>query len=717
MLDRIIRSSTARPKRTIAVWLVVGLALAALGGLKAYSVTTDDTARFLPQASESAKALRYGQEAFGVQEGSSTVTVLLARADGRALTAADRGRIPGLATAMARWRPDLEPLRDETEGVDTAGRAGRVLGAEAGPTADGGRFALVGVRWRANTTDPAAQKAYAQFRDAVADRANAAGLRAGFTGGIASAHDDAKAGEVRQVVGSALLFAAVVGLSGLFLHGALAAVLPLLTILVVAGAASGLVVLAAMAFGFALDGSTPQLITVVLLGIGVDYFLFLVFRLRERLRAGDDARTAATHAATRVGPVIASAALAIVVAFATLGIARFGQFRVLGPSVAISVLVMLLAGVTLMPAIVAVTGRRLFWPSKRWAAEPDGGAAARLGTAIARRPGRFAVATLALLALLSGAALATHLDYDLAGGGPATSASRTADEIARSLPQGASDPQQVYVRADAPLSAGALAPLRRRLAAVDGVGTASAPVLTPDRRGARIDVALDATSMSAAGMAIARGPLRTAAHGATPEGSVALVGGNAAVYADVSDAIDHDLRLVFPIAAGLILLILLLVLRSVLAPLYLLAAVALEFAATLGATVLLFQVLGGADGVAFTLPLVLFLFVVALGTDYNILMTARLREEMLSGTPPRQAVADAVRRTAPTVAAAGLVLASCFGTLVFEVDAGSRQMGFAMALGILLAALVVSTILVPALTALVGTRAWWPSRARGAAGR
>jgi putative drug exporter of the RND superfamily len=134
--------------------------------------------------------------------------------------------------------------------------------------------------------------------------------------------------------------------------------------------------------------------------------------------------------------------------------------------------------------------------------------------------------------------------------------------------------------------------------------------------------------------------------------------------------------------------------------------VVLEFAATLGAAVLVFQQIGGEAGVAFILPLTLFLFVVALGTDYNILMTARLREEMLAGKPVREAVGDAVRHVAPAVGAAGLVLASSFGTLILESGQASREQGFAMAFGILLASLVVSSILVPALTALVGRRAW-----------
>jgi putative drug exporter of the RND superfamily len=324
-----------------------------------------------------------------------------------------------------------------------------------------------------------------------------------------------------------------------------------------------------------------------------------------------------------------------------------------------------------------------------------------------------ASAALAVLVALSTAALGTKMSYDMTAGATQTAATRTADKIAASLPEGASDPQEVYVKATRALSAAELAPLGRALEQVEGVGAVGAPVLTPDRRGARIDVALEARSISKAAMDSARGPLRQAAHEAAPAGTVAMVGGTAAIFADVSDSVERDMRLIFPIAVLLIGAILVATLRSALAPLYLLGAVALEFTATLGAAVAVFQVLGDQTGVAFTLPLVLFLFVVALGTDYNILMTARLREEMLAGRSVRDAVAEAVRHVGPAIAAAGLVLASSFATLLLASGEASKQLGFATAFGILLASLVVSTILVPALTALAGRRAWWPGRVTG----
>jgi putative drug exporter of the RND superfamily len=710
MFSRVIKFATSRPKRVIALWLVVAFGLTFVSTGFGYKVVTDDTAQFLPKGSESAQAMEYARTAFGEQKGTRTVSMLVKRTDGQALTPADRAKAASLATEMPRWRVDEDRPALQNQFGDLGERAGRIVAGQAGPLAPDGRFQLVGLQWKGNTTDPVAQEFFHQVRDRAQHVAAGADLRVGFTGGVASRADEVKASEGKRGLSQALLLGSVVVLSLLFFRGPLAALIPVVAIYLVASAASGLVVLAALAFGFTLDAETPQLITVVLIGIGVDYFLFLLFRLRERLRLGEDRRTAAAQAASRVGPVIASAALAIVAAFATMLLAEFGQFRVIGPAVAISVLVMLVAGVTLMPAIAAVTGRALFWPSRSWARDHDDGPAARLGRGIARSPGPVALAVITALVLVSSFALGTRMSYDQGDhGGPVTAATRTADEIAGALSKGASDPQQVYVKSvDGKLSLARLEPLSERLARVDGVSAVGRPVLTPDRHGARLEVTLKDGPLTSNAMRIVRGPLGDTARQAAPAGTATLIGGTAMIYADVSVAVNRDMRLIFPVAAGLILFILFGTLRSAVAPLYLLGAVVLEFAATLGAAVLVFQQLGGASGISFVLPLVLFLFVVALGTDYNILMTARLREEMLAGKPVRTAVADAVRHVAPAVAAAGLVLATSFGTLMLESSEVAKQQGFAMAFGILLASLVVSSILVPALTALAGRRAWWP---------
>ena len=357
------------------------------------------------------------------------------------------------------------------------------------------------------------------------------------------------------------------------------------------------------------------------------------------------------------------------------------------------------------------TGRKLFWPAKAWQQDRLDGPATRIGAFVGHRPGRVALLSAGFLAAFAVAATGVKMNYD-AGTATTTPAARVESQIARVLPRGVIDPQHIYVSSSRALTPAALAAMRERLAHVAHVAQVSRPQFSPGARAAEIDVALDVGSTTSVALKLAGsgGALRDAVHATTPAGAVALVGGTASVFADVSSSISSDLHVIFPVAAILILLILIAMLRSLVAPLYLLAAVGLEFAATLGASVVVFQHAGSQPGLAFTLPLVLFLFVVAIGTDYNMLIADRLREEFASGMAPRQAVAAAIRNAAPPIAAAGLVLAISFGSLMIYDDRATKQMGFGMAFGILFAAFVVSTLLVPALTALVGRGAWWPSQ-------
>ena len=212
-----------------------------------------------------------------------------------------------------------------------------------------------------------------------------------------------------------------------------------------------------------------------------------------------------------------------------------------------------------------------------------------------------------------------------------------------------------------------------------------------------------------------RGSIMPGAHAAAPVGTYALVGGTTAVYADIQRAVNHDYAVVFPVAAVIILLILMLLLRSVVAPWYLLASVGLGFGATLGASVLVFQMLQHQSGLVFLLPIYMYLFVVALGTDYNILMIARLREEMREGRDARQAAAMALRHTGPAIGAAGLILAGTFASLMLAGNTILAQVGFAVSSGIAIAAFVMAMFFAPSITALLGQRAWWPGHGDRAA--
>jgi RND superfamily putative drug exporter len=463
-------------------------------------------------------------------------------------------------------------------------------------------------------------------------------------------------------------------------------------------------------FDFEVGTELTTLLTVVLFGIGTDYILFLLFRFRERLRAGDDPKVAVATAVERVGEAIASAAGVVIIAFSAMLLASLGFFTTLGPGLAVAVALMLLAALTLIPALLALTGPRVFWPSKSWQRPPRASVFGRLGRLVARRPALVALASGAMVVALASGTLGFRQNYDFVSQLPSDTESRRAfTDLQSGFPAGTLNPTQVFVRGDQPLDEATLQRLGASLQRVEGVGQILPPQLSPDRRVGQVDLLLTMNPSSAEALDLI-GPLREAAHAAAPPGTTVLVGGTTSATADLRAATGRDLRVIFPVAGILIAIILALLLRSVIAPIYLMLAVMGGYAASLGAAVFIFQGLSGEPGVLFLLPILVYLFVVAIGTDYNILMIARLREEAADGNDPRQAADLAVEHAGPSVVSAGVILAGTFGSLLLARVAFLTQMGAAVTVGIVLAAFVISVFLVAAVTALIGTRAWWPGR-------
>ncbi|WP_242893607.1 MMPL family transporter [Actinomadura litoris] len=689
MFARLGRMVVGHPWRVIAVWVVAAVAVIALSpGLP----TSNDESDFLPGHYESVRARKVQDAAFP-DTFTPAAVVVVGRADGRPLTAADSARVAGIARSARDAH--LKDVAELVPGPPSPNRLVQTIAVRMPPDV--------------GTATPEAADAARALRGELKRLTAGTGLRARTTGAASATLDDRESsGDADLLVMLATLVLILVLLLAIF-RSPVTALLPIVVLAVLSQVANGLIAATVRALGLQADSSASQLLIVVLFGVGTDYILFLMFRYRERLRAGDDPKTAMVGALTRVGEAITSAAGVVIIAFLAMTLSTLSLFRSWGPSLAIAVTVTLLGGLTLVPAVVSLLGTKVFWPSKAWRREPEAARFARVGASLARHPALYASVAGGILAVLAAGSFGFRPDFDLAAGAlPSSAESRVAlQDLQKGLPAGATDPTHVYLTGRK-LDRAALTRFGDRLKAVEGVGEVAPPQVSPDGGTAGFAVVLSSAPESARALDTVRGPLRRTAREAAPEGTDALVGGSTAVFVDIRSAMNRDYSIVFPAAAALIFVVLALLLRSLVAPWYLLASVGLGFGATLGASALLFQQVGGKPGLLFHLPLIMYMFVVALGTDYNILIMARLREEAREGAAPRPALAAAIRHTGPTIGAAGLILTGSFAALMLAGNQVLVEVGFAISFGIAVAAFVMALFVTPGLTALIGHRAWWP---------
>jgi RND superfamily putative drug exporter len=595
------------------------------------------------------------------------------------------------------------------------------------------------------------------------------GLQLNLTGQLAIATDSDAATAHSQNLTQLLSILFIIALL-LFAFRALLA--PLVTLLP-AGlvlALAGPVIAAASHIGVQVSIITELILVVLVLGAGTDYGLFLVFRVREEIRRGLEPRDAVVRAVETVGESITFSALIVIGALLSLVIAQFGFYQGLGPALAIGIGLMLLAGLTLLPALLAILGRAVFWPSNLRVREtPQVGFWGRVAAAFVRRPALTAVVGVGIFAALAlGSLGTTTAGFADQVSGPSGSDSAigqsvlnqhfpsagtlTSTEVVMVFPGSVfADPAQL-VAAQHNLAASSgftsvIGPLDPNgptgptLTATDittlhqelgwpftpGAAATVSPVVAQEYGALASFISSDARTVvfavvpgvGPAGSAAAsanipalRADTTAAARGAgaTDNGIFSL---DAFAY-DVENISQNDLLHIIPTVAIIIALLLAIVLRSVIAPLFLVPSVVLSYLAALGLVGLVFVHLGGQSGVEFIMPFLMFVFLMALGSDYNVLVMTRIREES-HGLPLREAVRTAIGATGTTVTTAGLVLGGTFAVLAFASggtpSSGEvQQVGFGIAAGILMDTFFVRTILVPAFVVLVGRWTWWPSR-------
>jgi putative drug exporter of the RND superfamily len=748
--DALGRTSVRLRWPILVLWLVgAGLAVHFLPSLS--SQVNNNNSAFLPASSPSSQAQLL---ATPFQSSNQAVVTIVASQAGGPLSTADNAAIAREVTLL-KAVPQVNATREV--GISPDGQAANIEVLAAGGLAGGGDSA----------------QSFIDNLRATFPKAGAPGGLALHTAGVIASSVDNNASSNstgKRTQEFALIFVIILLL--LVFRAALAPFVTLLPAALVVQIASPVVGELAKHGVVQVSEITQLLLIILIIGAGTDYGLFLVFRVREELRAGSPPKVAVATAMARVGESITFSAATVIAAVLCLLLASFGFYHGLGLPLAIGIALMLLAGLTLLPALLAIFGRAVFWPSNVRPGPRRVGIWGRVAGQVIRRP---AVTIVVGIVLFGGLAFAV-LGYTAGGfaGGanpPAGSDSALGNTaLAAHFPKAAANPQNLLVRLpasawDNPSPAAAIerdlsarpALLRSVIGPLDPNGTplttaaltrlhaalgnpALLPPTPPAGLAARgISAATyqayrtDAQFISADGKTIqfyatltAGDPQSTAAMNAIPVLRTALaqaahhagatasgVAGETAGLFDVNAISNSDLVHIVPIVVLVIGLLLALVLRSLVAPLYLILSVLLSYLAALGLAVLVFIELRHQSGLTFFLPFLMFLFLLALGEDYNILVMTRIREEAHRFSL-KEAVTHAVNATGSTVTSAGLVLAGTFAVLVLAAGSGPgseqfQAIGLGLAFGILMDTFLVRTLLIPSTVVLLGRFNWWPS--------
>ncbi|MFP5364442.1 MAG: MMPL family transporter [Thermoleophilia bacterium] len=670
-------------------WIIVGIWVAAIVGsfaaqlpAKFSDAEQNESSSFLPGDAESTKALEVSER---LQGGEIVPIVVVYRREG-GLTAADRARIA--ADVRELNRQDYRATSDFEQTARSADGDAAIV--QAAITSDGEAPTIL---------DPVED-----VRERVSDPGG--GLEVKTTGPAGFSADAIKVFEGIDGVLVGAAFLLVLILLIVIYRSPIFFLIPLIAV--------GFAEIATRAIGYGLteagvtvNGQSSAILSVLVLGAGTDYALLLVARYREELLRHTNRHEAMTLALRTAGPAILASGMTVIAALLCLTLAEVNGTSGLGPVGALGIAVAMVSMLTLLPALLLVFGRRAFWPFIPRYHEGDGtsgetsGAWRRIGDRIALRPRRVWIGVVAVLAVM--AIGVANFDDGLTQGNQFrddVEAVEGQELLSQSFPSGANAPTEIIVR-----DASQIADVRRAVAGAEGVASVTPPVARGDE-GILLNAVLEPEPFSTEAFALIDDIRATAKQAGGPQ---TLVGGATAIESDLREAAARDTRLIVPVALAVVFLILVLLLRALVAPLMLIGTVILSFLAALGVGAVVFDVLFGFPGSDPSLPLFAFIFLVALGIDYNIFLMARVREEtMRHGTGEGMLRGLAV--TGGVITSAGIVLAGVFSVLGVLPLVFLTQIGFVVAFGVLLDTFVVRSVLVPALTLDIGPRVWLPSR-------
>ncbi len=664
---------------TLVFWALLLAILSPVAGTLS-QVTSNTAAAYLPASAQSTKVATLQTQALsgpGQPESDQAIAVF---ARSGPLTAADRSAITAADQAVAALR--VPGLR----------RPGPPQ-----PSADGkAELFTVDIVAPQHSITAADQDAVRAIRTVIQAHAASAspGLQAGVTGS-AAVSADSSGGTQTTLLLTAIVIVAIILL--LVYRSPVLWLLPLLS------AVNAIVVAEAAAHGLASAGLTvsslsASILTVLVFGAATDYALLLTHRYREELRRHPDTAVAMAVALRATYGTLLASASTVVIAMLCMLVASSGSLHGLGPVAAVAIVAAFGAQTTLLPALLLLFGRWVFWPrvprpddaerevSPLWSA---------VGTRLARHPGQIAAGVVILLAAASAALTGLHINSNPVSALKGHPGSVTGQQLVSAhFPAGDVAP---LVLLTPPAHAGAAA---RAASFVPGVN--SVAVGPPVQGYDSFTITMSGSPYSPQGFDTIRA-IRNRTDAVAP-GS--LTGGNPAVQLDISTAAGRDDMVLIPLVLGVVLIVIGLLLRAIVAPVVMVAISALSFAASFGLAVLLW---GGLNypGMDPQVPIYVFLFLVALGVDYNIFLIARVREESRRlGT--RAGALRGLAVTGGVITAAGIVLAGTFAALTQLPSVSVSEVGSAVAIGVLVDTLLVRSVLAPSLILKMDDATWWP---------
>jgi RND superfamily putative drug exporter len=729
-LVRVVAGSRRRALITVVAGVLLALLLPSMAP-KLAAVEDNRKANDPPATADSVHARDLMQRVFPDQKGTPAVVVLR---DARGLSPADMGEVKRISDAMSGPGHPAEVLGVVSVETNPDQRAELV--------SRDGTTTMIIIPMQAPRGDEAFQKGIDQVRKVVGP--SRGDLQIKVTGPAAIARDTFKVFASANVVLFLATMILVLVLLLIIYRSPVLAVASLIGVGVALQLTNAIGATLVKAGLFNVTSETPSIMTVILFGIGTDYCLFVTSRYREELATEPDRYKAMANAVGRVGEAIASSAATVVLALMALLLATLPGLRGFGPLIALSVAMMFIVGVVFMPALLVLLGKIAFWPSKSTSRFGLGHALwDRVGNVVLRRPVGAGLIVIILVGVLSAGLAGYKESYNwIAGFRVGTDSQQGQKILEQAFPPGQLAPTTVLVDARGGRIDSQAATVDAVTAAVAGVpgvrsvsgptrpdGNSSAgtitpagrPYISPSGQVARLNVVF--ADDPYASRALDRvGEVRDAAKGAVHGAPVrVLVGGQSAITHDIRAASNHDLRVIVPVMLLLIVLVLGLLLRSVLAPIYLVATIVASFFAALGLTTFIMLTLNNQDGIGQLVTTYTFVLLVSLGVDYNIFLATRLREEIR-----RHGVDEGIRRslsrTGGVISAAGVILAGTFTILMSQPTNGLLQFGFAVSIGVLLDTFIIRAVLVPVIVRLLGRNAWWPTMlapvtADGPAGR